>query len=143
MVAGSNNVNGNGGQKIAMSREIRHPNYNSKTTDKDFAILKLESSFTMNSKVGAVPVNQDSSVPAVRDTVTVMGWGLTQEGNSNSLANNLMKVDVDMISNSECDDSSGNVGGWEDNYNGQITNNMMCATVGGGKDACQVRKYSS
>merc|ERR1712216_862419 len=72
-------------------------------------------------------------------SVRVMGWGDTDIRDSVSdLSDVLMKVDVDVISNSVCDNSEGFEGGWYDSYEDQITDNMLCARkVGGGQDSCQ------
>lgn len=43
-----------------------------------------------------------------------------------------MKVDVNVISNSECSQSSDG----RDDYNGQITSNMLCARANK-QDSCQ------
>ena len=48
-----------------------------------------------------------------------------------------MEVEVRVISNNECDASSGTIGGYTDNYNDQITDNMICAKEDD-QDACQV-----
>ena len=45
-----------------------------------------------------------------------------------------MEVDVNVITNEECDKSDGEFG----SYEGQITSNMLCAREeGGGEDSCQ------
>merc|ERR1712233_276310 len=58
---------------------------------------------------------------------TVTGWGTTSSGGSTS--NVLLEVDVQVISNSECNAAYGG-----------ITDNMLCAadaSGNGGSDACQ------
>eukprot|EP01083_Nonionella_stella_P208123 755526_1 len=62
-----------------------------------------------------------------------MGWGDTDKGSATKLSNVLMKVRVNCISNSQCDRSSDG----RDNYNGQITKNMLCAEHRQAKDSCQ------
>jgi len=70
-------------------------------------------------------------------SVTVMGWGDTHKSDYiQELANDLMEVEVKTISNRECDQSKGQISGWEDNYHDQITENMICAKDNG-EDACQ------
>lgn len=136
IVGRTKNINGSGGQSIPKKQEIRHPKYNSQKTDDDFAILVLNEAVDMSdNNVGLVKLNTQSSYPSVGSKVTVIGWGETQ---ARGLSNDLLKVEVEVISNQECDSSSGSVGGYSDNYNGQISDSMMCANVdGGGKDACQ------
>ena len=83
-----------------------------------------------------VKLNKDSNTPSLSEEVTVMGWGVTSE--NGDLSDVLLEVDVNVISNNECDAAEGNIDGYYDGYNGQITNNMLCAReVGGGEDACQ------
>ena len=47
-----------------------------------------------------------------------------------------MEVEVETISNEECDESKGKIGGWTDLYKDEITDNMICAKDSG-EDACQ------
>ena len=44
------------------------------------------------------------------------------------------------MDNDDCDDSEGEIGGFKDNYHGQITDSMLCARHPQEKDACQVRE---
>lgn len=44
------------------------------------------------------------------------------------------------MDNDDCDDSEGEIGGFKDNYHGQITDSMLCARHPQEKDACQVRR---
>jgi len=81
-----------------------------------------------------VKLNQQSATPAKGEKVTVVGWGVKDASGSGGVSDQLMQVSVNVISNDECDASGDN----QDNYNGQITSNMLCAKVnGGGKDSCQ------
>lgn len=138
IIGKTRNINSGGGQSIAMDTEIRHPQYNSQKTINDFALLILKNPVDMtDSNVGLVKLNTQSSTPAVNSYVTVVGWGETQ-ASTRGLSKDLLEVDVQVISNSDCDKSSGSVGGYSDNYNGQIKDSMLCARIeGGGKDACQ------
>lgn len=43
------------------------------------------------------------------------------------------------MDNDDCDDSEGEIGGFKDNYHGQIKKSMLCAQHPQKKDACQVR----
>ena len=66
-----------------------------------------------------------------------MGWGDTAESDDVFVMSNvLMETDVNMITNEECERSSGILGGVEMNYNNQITENMFCAKDVG-EDSCQ------
>ena len=60
-----------------------------------------------------------------------MEWGVI-DTETDSLSNILMEVDVDVITNEECKISLDGT----DNYNGPITNNMLCCKDMG-EDLCQ------
>jgi len=133
VVIGRHDVDDNDGQEIPMKSDLPHPNYNPSITDNDFMLVFLDSPVSINN-YDIVKLNKN---PGVTSTdVTVMGWGVTSE--NGDLSDVLLEVDVDVISNQECDAAEGYIDGYFDSYNGQITNNMLCArVVGGGEDACQ------
>ena len=96
-------------------------------------LVFLQSPATLNGDVSLVTLNNDASVPSTGDGVTVMGWGDTNiSENISTLSDVLMKVQVNVISNQECDASSDG----RDDYNGQITSNMLCAKANR-QDSCQ------
>ncbi len=76
-------------------------------------------------------LNNNPKLPAAANIVTVMGWGVI-DTETGSLSNVLMEVDVDVITNEDCETSLDG----EDNYTGMITNSMLCA-MGMGEDSCQ------
>ncbi len=121
-----------GGQVIQIARELPHKKYNDATTDNDFMLVFLKDPAELKKgEVGLVKLNNDASLPAEGDDVTVMGWGVTNT-NTGSLSDVLMEVDVSVITNDECDASSDG----SDSYKGQITENMLCA-MDKGEDSCQ------
>lgn len=135
-VLGRHDWNDNDGQVIARKMELPHPNYSAKSTDNDFMLVFLNSATTA-SNVDLVSLNTASSVPSVGQSVTVMGWGDTDiRDDVSELSDALMNVNVKVISNQECDDSEGTVNGFSDNYNDQITQNMLCARANQ-QDSCQ------
>ena len=138
VVLGRHDVNDNDGEVIAMKKELPHPNYDSQSTNMDFMLVFLDSAVSATN-VDLVTLNSDSSVPDVGDAVTVMGWGdVDIRDDVSELSDVLMNVQVNVISNQECDDSEGTIDGYYDNYNNQITQDMLCAKVdGGGEDSCQ------
>ena len=86
-------------------------------------------------------LNDDSNYPSVGQEVTVVGYGDTNPSDYVSdLSTSLIQVEVSVISNDDCDSSSGTIGGYSDNYNGQISKNMICAKEAN-KDACQVSLF--
>ena len=138
VVLGRHDVDDNDGEVIAMKKELPHPNYDSSSTNNDFMLVFLDSAVTATN-VDLVTLNSDSSAPDVGDAVTVMGWGdVDIRDDVSKLSDVLMNVQVNVISNQECDDSEGTIDGYYDNYNDQITKEMLCAKVdGGGEDSCQ------
>lgn len=130
ILIGRHNLFEESGEKIDMKMEIPHPDYNDYTGDKDFMLVILDRPTTEN--VELVNLNSNENVPNSGKEVTVMGWGNTSTGEDYDPSNLLLEVDVNTISNQECDASSDGY----DSYNGQITNNMLCAKAPN-KDSCQ------
>ncbi|KAL3803199.1 hypothetical protein HJC23_003474 [Cyclotella cryptica] len=123
------------GESIPMDHEVPHPKYNDKTTDNDFNLVFL--SRPTNQNVVLANLNDNKNSPSVGEEVYVMGWGDTTEDDyTQKLADKLMEVSVNVISNDECDKSSGEIGGWSESYHGQISDKMLCAKDNG-QDACQ------
>jgi len=128
---GRHSLGQGGGQTFGMKKEIMHPRYKEATTDNDFMVVILDDSATINDKVSLAKINKSDSTPRVGDRVTAMGWGETR-AQTRGLSDVLMEVNVNVISNNECDNSSDGT----DNYKGQISQNMLCARSNG-KDSCQ------
>mmetsp|Transcript_2809 Transcript_2809/g.4360 ORF Transcript_2809/g.4360 Transcript_2809/m.4360 type:complete len:455 (+) Transcript_2809:52-1416(+) len=122
------------GDEMDVKVEMTHPDYDSDTTDNDFMLLFLDSSYT--GYVNLVQVSPDTVSEGTN--ATVMGWGDTHKDEEiNELATELMEVDVTVMSNDDCERSESNERGFEYNYNDQITGNMMCAENLAEKDSCQ------
>eukprot|EP00581_Thalassiosira_minuscula_P007539 CAMPEP_0183702236 /NCGR_PEP_ID=MMETSP0737-20130205/403_1 /TAXON_ID=385413 /ORGANISM="Thalassiosira miniscula, Strain CCMP1093" /LENGTH=596 /DNA_ID=CAMNT_0025928811 /DNA_START=191 /DNA_END=1978 /DNA_ORIENTATION=+ len=137
VVLGRHNLNKNDGQVIPITKQMPHPKYNDKNTDYDFMLVFLRKAATLDSNVGLIKVNSDSSKPNVNAKVTAMGYGDTDiRDEVSKLSDVLMEVQVNVMSNNDCDDSSGNIDGRPDNYHGQITQNMLCAKANQ-QDSCQ------
>ena len=118
------------GERIAMKREYEHPSYSTRTDEFDVALLKLDRPADLD--IPLVRINGNDNVPDTRTTVTVMGWGDTNPSSAQDLAKNLMEVNLDVISNSQCEKSKKN----NDSYKGSIYQSMIC-TQTRNKDACQ------
>ena len=116
-----------------MASTVRHPEYDDITTANDIMLVFLEES--TNQSVDLVKLNSDASSPEISAPVTVAGWGLTGVAES-SVSDVLMTVEVNTISNEECEQSDGLIGGWYASYDGKITDNMLCAKDDG-EDSCQ------
>lgn len=137
VVIGRHDWNDNDGDVIARKSDLPHPSYDSFSTDNDFMLVFLDRASTVNN-VDLVRLNSQSSVPSVGQGVTVMGWGDTNiSGDVSELSDALMNVEVEVISNSQCDSSEGEIDGYSDNYNDQITLNMLCAESNQPRDSCQ------
>ena len=93
----------------------------------DIALIKLKKSVTCKAKkieVACITTNE----PSEGDKCTVTGWGTLKSNGKQPKT--LMKVDVPIISRSQCNENK-----W---YGGAITDNMICAGyTKGKKDSCQ------
>jgi hypothetical protein len=107
-----------------------HPKYKVGDFSYDYMLLKLSGS----SQRQTISLNHNASVPYTDEALTVMGFGLTQYGNSSSVPNILQQVTVNVIANSVCNQAQ--VRGFSQSYVGEITPDMLCADDPG-KDSCQ------
>ncbi|KAL4099484.1 hypothetical protein PRIC1_007288 [Phytophthora ramorum] len=107
-------------EQIKVSAGFRHPLYYNDKHRYDVGLLKLETSSTQK------PANlcaADGSDNEVGTLATVLGWGLTEDRKGSFT---LQGVNVAIISNAECNKEYGN----------RITEEMVCAGNGDGKDSC-------
>lgn len=118
-----------GVKRFDVEKIIMHPNYNRRNIDNDIALLKLATPVALDSVIVPVclPANNNYTFEGV--IATAAGWGATSEGGS--VSGVLRKVEVPILSNSDCNTKT--------NYEGKITDNMLCAgnIEEGGKDSCQ------
>jgi hypothetical protein len=136
VVLGINNLSdgpttGSDGQRIAVVEIIPHPAYDESTSDSDLALLRLASPAVLGVKVGSVGLvgPEDGALVAPDTPATVTGWGVTSE-DGGAASDALLEVEVPLVSNETCNAPS--------SYNGEITDNMICAgEAAGGKDSCQ------
>lgn len=102
-----------------------HTGFNLGTFDNDIALLQLAG------KTGQENLAVATSRPAAGSPVTVVGWGVTNPKDTLGITaqDTLNEVEVEVIATTACNA--------RDFYNGQVTENMLCAGVPeGGKDAC-------
>jgi len=90
----------------------------------DFAVCKLDSPVEIDEDDVRLKVNKKSKIPEEGDELVVLGLGVTEKGTPNYL----MYVEVEYITNEECND--------EYRYNGVVEENELCA-ASPGKDSCQ------
>jgi len=124
---GSDNVDS--GEKRNVASALEHPKYNINNDDYDIALVFLEASTSRD--IAMPKLNRESSFPSAGGKAITMGWGKTDSGGA-SLPDELLAVELDVISNSECERAS--KGGY--NYVGDIYDSMLC-THTKEKDACQ------
>ena len=107
-------------ETIPIASEIKHPDYCEDNFQNDLMIVKLSNA----SSFSPIQLDENTQTLSPGTDVTVMGWGRTTSGDF--LSNVLREVEVDIVSNEECNDQ----------YGGAITNDMLCAARAG-KDSCQ------
>lgn len=118
-----NQADKSGTEIFTAKKTITHPQYNDSNQDYDYALIELDH----DSSFQPVALNSNKEVANTTPMATVAGWGVTAES-SQSIPNDLMKVDVPLVTNQTCDTA----------YPGKITDRMVCAGYAqGGKDACQ------
>ena len=123
------------GQRIAVTDIIKHPNYSNPDPNRipptaDFALLKLSEPITTHSYVKIMNKYSTLNESQIGQKAFVMGWGATEpSGASHSFADQLMQVDVPIITNEQCNS--------DQSYKGDIKEDMLCAGYEeGSKDAC-------
>lgn len=127
VVAGTSRRNGGDGVVVNVAEIIMHEKYNPSTYDFDVALLRVSPLLPINNfTIKAIELTSEDSIAG--DVSTITGWGTTRSGGSAS--DQLLAVDVPIVSNEDCD---------EDYGGNRITDTMLCAGVRGegGKDACQ------
>jgi len=123
-------------ERIRVIELIPHPEYQHEESLRyDIMLLKIASS-TSSAKESMIKVNLDSSVPSPNQKVTVLGWGLTEADNDDSLSPVLQGASLHTLSNYDCEQSE-DPNYPSNNFNGEIYQDMLCAGSDSGKDACQ------
>jgi len=135
VVIGRHDFGDNDGDVVGCNKSKRHPNYKSSTDENDFALLYLVRPTTANVKL--VKLNNQANFPPVGATAFTMGWGDTDARDDKmTLPDELRVVALQVISNNECRNAEGSVGGYSDSYEDYIFDEMLC-TFTNNKDACQ------
>lgn len=135
VAVGRHVLSSDAGQRIATLQIVRHPNYDSRTTDSDVALLRLAEAAVYTTTVAPVtplsPTLASLAAPAVEATVT--GWGARNaSGGDPNYADALYQVSVPIMEQSTCSVAYDAVLG-----PGSITDNMICAGLEeGGRDSC-------
>ena len=79
-----------------------HPDYNEKTTNYDFALLKLRTpvDFCVQTHIRPICLPPDSSQTYAGLVATVTGWGTTTSGGN--LSTTLQEVELVVLTNQNC-----------------------------------------
>lgn len=123
---GVHNLENDDGDRYAVKRKILHPNYSWDTDDNDVALLELEreaSWATLALYTGGDSLESQNAL--------TMGWGSTHPI-AEIYSDNLLEVEVSIVSNEACNDAYENERGYGDD---PITDAMLCAGATG-KDSC-------
>ena len=134
VMIGRHGMNDSDGEIISARWQIEHPNYNTDTDEYDMALIVLDR--PVQNLVPLITLNNDRFYPSPGTIAHVMGWGDTDADNDRDpLPNELQMVDVEVVSNQQCEDikkGSASYGG----YGFGIYDSNIC-TYTEEKDACQ------
>ncbi|XP_042560619.1 transmembrane protease serine 9-like [Clupea harengus] len=119
---GRQNQEGSNSNEVSrtVSRIIRHPNYNSRTSDNDIALLQLSSSVTFTNFIRPICLAAANSTFNRGTNSWLTGWGRIRSGVPLPSPQTLQEVDVPVTGNRNCFCK----------YNPRgvtITDNMICA----------------
>lgn len=119
------------GEAIPMAKQVQHPGYKRHTTNNDFMLVFLERPTAEDVQLAVL--NDSAAYPDPSNLATVVGWGDTDRSDVvDTISDQLLEVDVTVITNAECEASSHG----HENYHGKITKDMLCAEADL-KDSCQ------
>jgi secreted trypsin-like serine protease len=116
---------------LIVEKHMAHPGF-SNVIMNDFALAKLYGT----SSVQPIRINNRRNLPVVGEILSVMGWGVTVEGDSDTASEVLRSINVSALSNDACNNSSGIYEGKSVSLAGYIVDNMLCAW-NPDHDACQ------
>lgn len=126
-------------ERFDIVEQIRHPQYHPDRLDHDIMILVLSES----SRHAPIPLNRDPAIPNPsknNNEYHILGYGVTQI-NGGGLVSATSSVSLQIgtvhhVPNTVCEKSSVSDGTQDGSYQGEITEDMMCAAADG-VDACQ------
>ncbi|MGG5819337.1 S1 family peptidase [Falsiroseomonas sp. HW251] len=132
VLAGTDNIR-SGGQRLRVSRIVRHASYVSAPLGNDVALLLLERAapgtpIQLVSTANEAALLQEGQNEDASTQLRTTGWGATAEGGDTVW--NLRTVTVPFVSLATCNDNR--------SYRGRISPGMLCAGSNrGGRDSCQ------
>lgn len=110
------------GDTVDVFKEYVHPAYMESSNNYDVVVLELARATSAN--VTPVKLNSSGSTPSDSSPATVIGWGVTESGNT---SDELREVEVSIVSQESCKRSYGS---------NEIKDAMLCA-ADPGEDSCQ------
>lgn len=130
VTAGTNRLAA-GAKRHNIKRIVAHASYDAGTMDHDIALLELFDELELNAATAAislVPAADEATLLPEGRAMVVSGWGATYEGGRG--VERLRFVEVPYVLRDTCNRPLV--------YDGQITENMICAgDILGGVDSCQ------
>ena len=125
----SNNKSFGKAYSIRYWDKIPHPKFDPLTAAYDLMLIKLPA---WNAEAATIKINQNPSVPKTNDQVVVLGWGVTQARDGNSLSEILQRAPLFSVSNERCENMYTQI------YTPPVVrDSMLCAHSFSGKDACK------
>ncbi|KAL7554642.1 hypothetical protein ACHAWF_018553 [Thalassiosira exigua] len=119
------------GTRYSIKSGHMHSDYKDSTSEYDMYIIILDGEVDIRT-VKPVKVNPSPFWPQPGQSAVTMGWGTTVAGSTSFLPSTLRSVEVDVISNEDCEDAERN----GEDYKGMVYDDMVCTSTSG-KDACQ------
>jgi len=117
-------------QVLQVDNYFKHPSYNARSFDNDYALVKLTEPATLNECVGTVCL-PEAGEDVAEDSCWITGWGTLRAGGSQP--NVLQEGAVTTMTNTDCQQTG--YPSW------QIKESMLCAQGGSATDgiidACQ------
>merc|ERR1712130_333719 len=126
VILGEHNIADSDFNRVDVAEIINHPNFDQRTFDNNYAILRLTNPVAFTNKVSpaCLPADLDATYVGVEATVT--RWGkLHSEGSRPDV---LQEVNVTVTTNVDCNNVY-------DDHDGGITADMICA-ADSGKNVC-------
>ena len=114
-------------ERIAVTFEVKHPQYDAHTVDNDFMLVKLLEPSVFHP---VITLNTNSDIPSKNgEELTVAGWGdKNPNPDVHTPSLQLLQVQLEFIPNDICMETTGYIENGElVSYEGLITDNMMCA----------------
>ncbi|EFN89450.1 Serine protease snake [Harpegnathos saltator] len=121
-------------QERKIVKSIKHPNYKHAVSYHDIALFKLDQPLELNPKVRPACLEANSQIQG--KSAIASGFGKTSY-ESNVGSNELMKVQLDYISEDDCKKSYTEDLGSRRLPQGLIPNLLCAGIMEGGKDTCQ------